>query len=191
MHSIFPLMRTCRSLPSLRVLNRVASAAAIAGLIAATAACSGSPAAPGTFSSGRRVQTGSGGGSTSPTCSPADICGRVAVTAAGGSLSGTSIVETTSAGAFAFTAPLTGSGRFTAGFVSVNVDGDTALIGQITYDRGNGAFGETNVSVPAVTTIREGGCAGGRTLVQTSITANIQNLGPTTIVESHCLLAGA
>lgn len=168
---------------------RTAAAVAVTGLIAATAACSGSPTGPGTLSSERRVQTGSGGGSTSPTCSTGDICGRVAVTAAGGSLSGTSIVETTSPGAFAFTAPLSGSGRFTAGFISVDVNGDTAVINQITYERGNGAFGETNVSVPAETTIREGGCADGGTLVETRIIANIQNLGPTAIVESHCLLA--
>jgi hypothetical protein len=167
----------------------MASAVAIAGFMAATAGCSGPPTGPGTFSSERRVQTGSGGGSTSPTCSTADICGRVVVTAAGGSLSGTSIVETTSPGAFAFTAPLSGSGRFTAGFISVDVNGDAAVINEITYERGNGAFGETAVSVPAVTTIREGGCADGRTLVQTRITATIENLGPTTIVESHCFLA--
>lgn len=186
MHSISLVMRTRRSLAS---VFRIAPAVAIAGLMAATAGCSGSPTGPGTFSSERRVQTGSGGGSTSPTCSTTDICGRVTVTAAGGSLSGTSIVETASPGTFAFTAPLSGSGRFTAGFISVDVNGDTALINQITYERGNGAFGETAVSAPAVTTIKAGGCADGRTLVQTSITVTIQNLGPTTIVESHCFLA--
>lgn len=178
-----------RTLRSLSPLCRMAAVIAVAGLIASGAGCSGSPTGPGTFSSERRVQTGSGGGSTSPTCSAADICGRVAVTAAGGSLSGTSIVETTSPGVFAFTAPLSGSGRFIAGFISVNVSGNTAVINEITYERGNGAFGETSVSVPAVTTLRAGGCAEGRTLVETRITATIQNLGPTTIVESHCFLA--
>jgi hypothetical protein len=167
----------------------MAPAVAVAGLLAATAGCSGSPTGPGTFSSERRVQTGSGGGSTSPTCSTADICGRVTVTAASGSLSGTSIVETTSPGVFAFTAPLTGSGRFTAGFISAEVDGDTVVINEITYERGNGAFGETSVSAPATTTFTEGGCADGRTLVQTTINATLQNFGPMTIVESHCYLA--
>jgi hypothetical protein len=169
--------------------NRIAGAVVLAGLIAAGAGCSGSPTEPGAFLSERRVETGSGGGSTSPVCSTADICGRVAVTAAGGSLSGTSTVEITSPRVFAFTAPLSGSGRFTSGFISAEVSGDTAVIHEITYQRGNGAFGETSVSVPALTTIREGGCADGRTLVQTRITAPIQNLGPTTIVESHCYLA--
>ena len=164
-------------------------AVAVAGLIAAGAGCSGSPTGPGAFSSERRVETGSGGGSTSPVCSTADICGRVAVTAAGGSLSGTSIVETTSPVVFAFTAPLAGSGRFTAGFISLEISGGTAVIHEITYERGNGAFGETSVSVPALTTVREGGCADGRTLVETRISATFQNLGPTTIVESHCYLA--
>ena len=186
MHSISPVVGPRRSLPG---SCRIAAVVVVTAVIAAGAGCSGTPTGPGTFSSERRVQTGSGGGSTSPTCSAADICGRVAVTAAGGSLSGTSIVDTSSPGVFAFTAPLVGSGRFTAGFISVDVSGDTAVINQITYERGNGAFGETSVSVPALTTIREGGCADGRTLVQTRISANVQNLGPTTIVESHCYLA--
>ena len=159
------------------------------GFIAVTIGCSGSPTGPGAFSSERRVQTGSGGGSTSPTCSPVDICGSVAVTAAGGSLTGTTIVETTSPRVFAFTAPLSGTGRVSAGFISVEVSGNTAVINEITYERANGGFGETSVSVPALTTIREGGCAEGRTLVETRITATFQNLGPTTIVESHCYLA--
>ena len=169
--------------------SRIALTVAVAGLIAAGAGCSGSPTGPGAFSSERRVETGSGGGSTSPVCSPADICGRVAVTASGGALSGTSIVETTSAGTFAFTAPLSGTGRFTAGFISAEVNGNMAVIHEITYELGNGAFGETSVTVPAVTTVREGGCADGRPLVQTRITATFQNFGPTTIVESHCYLA--
>ena len=186
-------MRSTSSVFSTRrsrsVACRTAAAAVVAGLIAAGAGCSGSPTGPGTFSAGRRVQTGSGGGSTSPTCSTGDICGRVAVTAAAGSLSGTSIVDTTSPGVFAFTASLVGSGRFTAGFISAQVNGDAAVIHEITYEQKNGAFGETSASVPALTTIREGGCADGRTLVETRITATFQNFGPTTIVESHCYLA--
>ena len=168
---------------------RTGAAVAITGLIVAAAGCSGSPTGPGSFSSERRVQTGSGGGSTSPTCSESDVCGRVLVTAAGGSLSGTAIVDTSSPGVFAFTAPLSGSGRFTAGFISVEVGGNTAVINELTYERGNGAFGETSVSVPVAVTLKAGGCADGRTLVETRITATFQNLGPTTIVESHCFRA--
>ena len=186
MNSTSFAVKTRRSSP---VFCRMAAVVAVAGLLATGAGCSGSPTGPGAFSSERRVQTGSGGGSTSPVCTPADICGRVTVTAAGGSLSGTSVVDTTSPGVFAFTANLTGSGRFTAGFISAEVSGDTAVIHEITYERGNGTFGETSVSVPAQTTVRAGGCADGRTLVQTRITATLQNLGPATMVESHCYLA--
>ena len=170
--------------------GRIATVVALTGLIGLGAACSGSPTGPGAFSSERRVQTGSGGGSSSPTCSPlVDVCGRVSVTAAGGTLGGTSIVDITSPGVFAFTASLTGSGRFTAGFISVEVNGDRAVIHELSYERGNGAFGETSVTVPAVVTLSAGGCAEGRTLVETSITVTLQNFGPTTIVASHCDVA--
>jgi hypothetical protein len=170
-------------------LRRVAAVVGLSGLIGLAAACSGSPTSPSVFSAERRVETGSGGGSTSPTCSATDVCGRVSVSAAGGTLSGTSIVDTTSPGVFAFTAPLTGTGRFTDGFISADVNGGTAVIYELTYGRSNGTFGETSVSVPAVTTVTPGGCADGRALVETRITATLQNLGPTAIVESHCYLA--
>jgi len=171
-------------------LTRFAAVVAVSGLIGLGAACSGSPTGPGVFSSERRVETGSGGGSTSPTCSATDVCGRVRVTAAGGTLNGTSIVEPTSPVVFAFTAPLTGTGRFSEGFINADVNGETAVIHEITYGRGNGTFGERSVSAPAVVTVTPGGCADGRALVETSITVTLQNLGPTAIVESHCHLAG-
>jgi hypothetical protein len=168
------------------VFGRIAAVVAVTGLIGVGAACSGSPTGPGVFSSERRVQTGSGGGSTTPTCSAADLCGRVDVTASGGTLSGTSIVETTGAGVFTFNAPLTGTGRFGAGFISADVNGATAVINEITYQRGNGTFGQTSLSVPATVTVTEGGCAGGGSLVETRITTTVQNFGPTVIVASHC-----
>jgi hypothetical protein len=136
------------------------------------------------------VLTGGGGGSTSPVCEPVELCGRVEVRAAGGTLSGTTDVamDALSPTTFSFTAPLTGTGRFRTGFISVDVNGDTALINEIVYESANGAFGETAKIAPALVTVTPDGCTDGRTRVETTITTTIQNFGPTTIRERHCYL---
>ncbi len=172
---------------SFRTLSaRSAAAGAVLCLITLSAACSGSPTGPGVLTAGRRVQTGSGGGSNVPVCTPVDICGRVDVRAAGGSLFGTTVVQAQSASTFSFAASLSGSGRFDSGYISVDVSGDTAAINELSYGRANGVFGQQTVTATASVTVTTDGCSDGRDLVETSITTTIQNFGPTTITERHC-----
>jgi hypothetical protein len=177
-------MRTCVSLPG---FFRTWALAVTLGLAGVAAACGGSPTGPGVLSSERRVQTGSGGGTTLPACSPEEFCSSVEVRAAGGTLSGpTDVLAGESPSVFTFLAALTGTGRFTTGFISVDVNGSNAVITEIAYERANGAFGQKMVSAPAAVTATEGGCADGRTLVQTRIVTTLENFGPVTIIETHC-----
>ena len=172
---------------SLSGFVRTPALAVTLSLVGFAAACSGFPTGPGALSSERRVQTGGGGGTTLPACEPEEFCSRVDVRAAGGTLSGhTDVVLDGSRSVFTFLAALTGTGRFSAGFIRVDVTGNTALIHELTYEGTNGAFGQTMVTVPAAITITEGGCSDRRTLVETTIVTTIQNFGPTTIVETHC-----
>ena len=171
--------------PFRTISARIGAAGAVLCLLL-SAACSGSPTGPGAFTAGRRVLTGSGGGSNIPVCTSADLCGRVEIRAAGGSLIGTTIVQADSTSTFSFAAALSGSGRLTSGYISVDVSGDAAVINELTYERGNGVFGEQTVSTAATVTVSPDGCSDGRDLVETRITTTLENFGPVTITERHC-----
>jgi len=176
---------------ALRVTRRrTAALAALVGAALVGAACSGSPTAPDVLMSGRRVLTGSGGGTlcTPPQCEGFE--GTVRVTAAGGTLFGTTEGEPLGGPASftVFARDLKGTGRFETGFLNVSVEGDSALIGAIWYQSAGGIFEVTQKTVPAtveVTSVDTRECASG-TRVTTTIVTTLENFGRTTIVETHC-----
>lgn len=151
------------------------------------AACSGGPTSPGALSSDRRVQTGGGGGTVAPVACTKVNC--VDVTAAGGTLSGGGRLSQVSGDtSFTVKADLTGTGRFQFGTIDLEVRDTTALIRQLTYSNDGRVFGDSLVPAsPSIRLIDEPGCDSG-VLVETTITARLENFGPTTIVERHCTI---
>jgi hypothetical protein len=179
-------LRPSTSIRSLAL--RATAAAALVGVAVLGSACSGSPAAPGSLSAERRVETGSGGG----TLCPPGICtgfdGRIEVIAGGGSLNGPTLGSQvgTEATRFQLTARMTGTGRFDHGFISFSVERDTAIINAIWFSSEDRVYEDTGVTAPAtVALIADKACASG-TLVETTITATFENFGKTTITERHC-----
>jgi hypothetical protein len=168
-----------------------ASALIIAALFAG--ACSGSPAGPGVLSSERRVQDGGAGGSLCPIGTCPGFEGRVEITAGNSSLSGqTTGVDEGGPTAFRFTSHLSGTGRFQAGYIDVQVNGDSALVNNLWFSRGTQTYQDKGKTLPA-TVVQGEKCTLERgepgVLIETTIQANFQNFGNTTIVESHCIAA--
>ena len=173
------------------MLRRTAPLAVLVGAALLGAACSGSPTAPDVLMSGRRVQTGSGGGTlcTPPQCEGFE--GTVRITAGGGTLSGKTEGEPLRGDPASFTVfarDLKATGRFQTGFLNLSVDGDSAVIGAIWYQSAGGIFEVTQKTVPATVDVASVGtreCASG-TKVTTTIVTTLENFGRTTIVETHC-----
>jgi hypothetical protein len=172
--------------------------ALILGLAILNAACSGSPVNPsdvGIQSSERRVQTGGSGGTF---CLQVAACsrfqGRLEIIAGGGTLTGTtSGAQRDAETSFEFTAELSGTGRFTDGFIDAIYDRESATVRTIWF-RGQGEqyFQATNESgTPTYTELTEkgspeAGCVSGRFL-ESRLTVILENLGPTEIIERHCI----
>lgn len=166
----------------------------LAGLFALAVlgtACSGSPTAPGTLSSERRVQTGGGGGTLCP--GACGLSGYVELQAKKGTLSGSSIGSQPGREPvpFVFTARLTGKGDgYDEGFVDIAVASNTATINVAWYSTDGKVFQDTSVTttpriIQRPTDAKD--CASG-ILVETTLNAKLQNFGNTTIVETHCAL---
>lgn len=178
-------------LPRARVA-RTAAAVALMTAAMITGGCSGSPAGPGgVLTAGRRVQDGGAGGSLCVISNCPAFKGRVEITAGGGSLNGeTSGVLGDSLTTFRFTSPLTGSGRFTNGYIDLQVNGDSAVVNNLWFSNGAQIFQDKGKTVPATVVTGEK-CLVDKdipgTLVTTTITATFENFGNTTIVESHCV----
>ena len=172
-----------------RVRLLVSTGLALA-LCALAAACSGTPTSPTNLgTSERRVLTGGAGG----TLCPPPICtgfnGRIEIVAGGGTLHGPSLGgqvgdETTR---FELTSRLTGTGRFTEGFIDVIFERESATVRTVWF---KGASGQVMQSTdrsgtPVYTETEDKNCDSG-VLLATSLTLNLENLGQTTIVEQHC-----
>lgn len=165
---------------------RLAPVLSLVALALAMAACNGSPTGPGLVSSERRVQTGGGGGTFCPDCSP---LGRVEIVAGGGVLNGQTIGAQVGADytAFHFTSHLEGRGRFDTGFVDIEVRDGSALIRQISYTKDGRIYQDADVTAPAlVREIRDDACAPTGVMVETTIRVTLENFGRTTIAERHC-----
>ena len=170
--------------------RRATAAAALFGLAVLGSACSGSPAGPDTLTAGRRVETGSGGGTL---CKPpfCGVVGRIEIIAGGGSLNGPSVAAGSTVDFKVTSEEITGTGRFDGGrdnnaSLSFSVTGETATIDFIWFDNGHQIFEAKDVTAPAtVTLIADKACTSG-TLVETIITATLENFGNTTITERHC-----
>jgi hypothetical protein len=183
------LMLRLRPSTSIRSLaRRATAAAALVGVAVLGSACSGSPAAPGSLSAERRVETGSGGGTLCPPTICTGFDGRIEIIAGGGSLSGPTVGSQvgTEASRFQLTSQMTGTGRFDHGFISFSVERETATINAIWYSSEDRVYEDTGVTAPAtVALIDDKACASGM-LVETTITAMFENFGKTTITEKHC-----
>jgi hypothetical protein len=187
-------MLNLRSRPSSSIRSlalRAGAAAALIGVAALGSACSGSPSAPGSvLSAGRRVQTGSGGGTLGPCVLCEPISGRIEIVSVRGTLNGpTDGWETKSESRpFELTSTLKGEGTFESGFIKFSVEGETATIALLQLTSNGQIFENTNVKVPAtVTEVADASCTTrSGTLVVTTITTPLENLGRTTITERHC-----
>ena len=189
----FPLLRS----PGLVSRTAAAVVLIVAGL---GVACSGSPTSPDAITAGRRVQTGSGGGTFCPGNPCIGINGRIEIVAANGTLQGTTGGTQASGNPSSFdvTSHLFGSGRFddgmvdekepaANGFVRITVDRDAAIIHPIWYSVSGRIYEDSQTNgrssvrlIDDPVTCRSG------VLVETTIVANLQNFGRTTIVETHC-----
>jgi hypothetical protein len=158
-------------------------------LALAAAACSNGPTGPSVFEAGRRVLGGSGGGAQCPggPCPTNEINGTVEIIAGGGTLTGQTLVQRSSdPSRFAFTGTsLTGTGRFETGGIRAFVSNNTVTIDSLLNGGANGtSMGETGVTAPAtIELLSDPSCA---VLVVTTMKAQVENFGPTTIVERHC-----
>ena len=181
MASPFPASRT-------KLTRRLTSTSLTLALCALAVGCSGVPTSPTDMrSSERRVLTGGAGG----TFCPPDVCdgftGRIEIVAGGGTLHGPTSGAQDEVTRFELTSRLTGTGRFTDGFIDAIFDRESATVRTIwfTSDSGQILQSTDRSGTPEYTAIDEKSCESG-VLLRTTLTVTLENLGRTTIVEQHC-----